>query len=120
MVPSDGWHRQPPEHVTVAGPVSVNRYCPAAQSDTTVHVPPSKRSTTAYHRMSCCILNALMPVGHLFFEERGISQRDTVEPRRPSDCLSPACGNVFEKVFVVWPTSCYLSILMDNNPVTIR
>ena len=38
MVPVDGWHRQPPEHVTFADPVSVNRYCPAAQSDATVHV----------------------------------------------------------------------------------
>ena len=119
MVPVDGWHRQPPEHVTVADTVSVNRYCPAAQSDATVHVPASKRSTTAYHRTSCCILNALMTVGHRFFKQRDISQRDTVEPSRPADCLSPACGNVFEKVFVVWPTSCYLSILMDNNPVTI-
>ena len=52
-------------------------------------------------------------------KQRDISQRDTVEPRRPADCLSPACGNVFEKVFVVLPTNCYISILIDNNPVTI-
>ena len=38
MVPVDGWHRQPPEHVMFADTVSVNRYCPAAQSDLPVHV----------------------------------------------------------------------------------
>jgi hypothetical protein len=29
LVPVDGWHRQPPEHVTVAA-AAAGRYCPAA------------------------------------------------------------------------------------------
>ena len=54
MVPVDGWHRQPPEHVTVADNVSVNRYFPASQS---VHseepsLPPNFPAGHVLHSVS--------------------------------------------------------------------
>jgi hypothetical protein len=60
LVPLDGWHRQPPEHVTVAA--VTDWYLPAAH---TAHGPPF---WPEYPVLQVQLVKAALPAGELEFD----------------------------------------------------
>ena len=61
-MPVDGWHIQPPEHVTVAADDVTPRYCPAAAH---AHVPPAGPEKPV---LQVQFVKAALPTGELEFD----------------------------------------------------
>jgi hypothetical protein len=78
LVPLDGWHRQPPEHVTV--PAVTDWYLPATHA---VHGPPVGPGKPA---LQVQLDKAALPADELEF----VGQSVHVEVGTPSNSISPS------------------------------
>jgi hypothetical protein len=87
LVPLDGWHRQPPEHVTVAA--VTDWYLPASHA---VHGPPFGPGEPA---LQVQLDKDMLPAGELEFDGQSVHEPSTIqEATKPDEATLPSDVNL--------------------------